>query len=617
MKSTRIMLFMLFVAIAVCCLPVGLYAAEGQAVPAAPTVNDEAGFRTSLSSAMKDISDVIKINIGKYDKNTYDINRTVNRILNDDPELFYVRNCTSTWTPGKDGVSGTMTVSIYYLYPKDSIKQMANELTTKVDGIIGRLIQADMNNNTKELMVHDYVVSNTSYADRDMTLDKSITTEGSTAYSALVKGKGDSIGHARAMKLLLDRIGIECMVVNGSPDTWNIVKIEGDYYHLNASADELVSESGKSVPTRDFFNVTDAEMSRFNEWDKASYPQCTSTKCNYFYKNNTIVGSVPEFEAAVKKALEEVQENISIRVTNFDPEVYDVSDVIRSVMRQNPILDDVYEWDWAQQESMGTVNVMFNYFYTKDQILSKRQETIKKADEIIKTVITPGMNDFSKLFVIHNYIIEHTSMNDNNTGNGSTAPDELSAYGVLVKGKGASYSYADALKILLDKAGIECIIVRGDLVYDFDLGTNDEDYPWNIVKIGGKYYHVDAAGDDVISEDKEIVTYFFFNVDDNEMSNTHIWDRKKYPACTSIEQNYFYKNKLFVTSPSSAVSIIKDTLKIKNTRLLLKIKDYNETKYDIEKLITDAFNKSGLRKLAGASWTIYKSMGIVDIKFEY
>lgn len=622
MRNKKIVLFVVLMVLITGLSAVDSYAAKSMyAAPVSTivdvTVNNTEEFHGALLAAMKEVKDAVNIKISKYDKDAYDIGSAVNKILNDNPELFYAKYCTSTWTQDKGGNSGIMAVNIYYLYSKDKIKLMTDELNSKVYSIISKKIQLDMNNNTKELMVHDYLVMNTKYIYDDLTLDSNMTDEPSTSYSVLVKGQGDSKGYARTMKLLLGKAGIECMVVDGTGHSWNIVKIETDYYHLDSSADKLQNAQGKEVLTHDYFNITDMEMSRYNDWDRSKYPGCTSNKCNYFYKNNTMVSTVDEFEAKVREAIEEVRDSISIRVTSFDETVYDVTNALRSVMKENPMLDDVYEWYWAENESLGTINIIFNYYYTKEEILSKRQEIEKKADEIVKSVIKPGMGDYSKVLVIHDYIIENSSIDRENIEKDSIPPDEYYAYGVLVKGKSVYSSYADAMKLLLDKAGVECIIVEGDIRNSSEDSKNDKNYIWNIVKIEGKYYHVDAAGDDEKVDDGERVVYWYFNIDDKEMRKTHIWDQEEYPSCTSTEQNYFYRNKLVASSNNSAITMIKNALQKRHTRLLMKITDYDNTKYNVEDMITKAFHKTNLSLLKGARWGIYEKLGIIDIEFEY
>ena len=591
-----------------------LYAAEAVSEVSAGTAEE---FRISICAAMKEVNEVVKVRLEKYDQNIYSIDSAVNIILRDNSDLFYVKGCTSSWSQDKGKSSGTMTISINYKYSRDKIIQMKNELDAEVDSIINKVVNADMSHNAKELTLHDYLVMNTRYSYEDSDMGGDLTELG-TAYSVLVKGNGNSRGYAMAMKLLLNKVGIECMIVEGNGSTWNIVKIEGDYYHLDASSNILRNDEGKAVLTHDYFNLPDSEMSKYYEWDKSRYPACTSNKCNYFYKNNTIVNTVDEFKAQVKKAIEEVKDSISIRVTKFDKTVYSISDTITAIANENPLLDDITEWYWAENESLGTVNVIFKYSFTKSEVISKRQKTEEKANDIIKTIIRSNMDDYSKVLAVHDYIINNATYDSENADKNTIPPEEHDAYGVLVKGIGVCDSYTEAMKLLLDKAGVECITVIGDEAEDSEDAKDDIGHAWNIVKIGGSYYHIDATWNDAGEEyGGNKGKYYYFNVTDEEMKKTHTWDQTKYPACTSTEHNYFYKRNLVAKNQADVRNMIKNALNSKVEQLTFKIADFESGGYDLEKLIEDAFYKSKLRRLDGASWYTYKELGIIDIEFEY
>ena len=94
---------------------------------------------------------------------------------------------------------------------------------------------------------------------------------GSTAYHALNDSAADSQGIACAFKAVCDRMGVECIVVNGRMDKlthfWNIVKIEDSYYHMDISRlEDLGGE--KSLFLKDTEKQADCW------WDQSAYPEC-------------------------------------------------------------------------------------------------------------------------------------------------------------------------------------------------------------------------------------------------------------------------------------------------------------------------------------------------------
>jgi hypothetical protein len=93
-----------------------------------------------------------------------------------------------------------------------------------------------------------------------------------TAYGALVYGTAIGEGYAMAYKALCDELGLECAVVLGELDNnahaWNIVHINGDYYHIDASMCDL-----SGIETA--FLRSDAELRELGYfWDAEKYPVC-------------------------------------------------------------------------------------------------------------------------------------------------------------------------------------------------------------------------------------------------------------------------------------------------------------------------------------------------------
>lgn len=66
----------------------------------------------------------------------------------------------------------------------------------------------------KELALHDYLIENCKY-DRRSYENKEIPQESFNAYGALCLGTAVCEGYAEAMKLLLNRAGVECHIVTG------------------------------------------------------------------------------------------------------------------------------------------------------------------------------------------------------------------------------------------------------------------------------------------------------------------------------------------------------------------------------------------------------------------
>ena len=78
------------------------------------------------------------------------------------------------------------------------------------------------------------------------------------------------------------------------------------------------------------------------------------------------------------------------------------------------------------------------------------------------------------------------------------APYIRSAYGALVRGYAVCEGYAKAYALLMERAGIPCLLVNGYLLSD---SGNYEPHMWNDVEIDGKHYAVDPTTNDSLPLD--------------------------------------------------------------------------------------------------------------------
>ncbi len=154
-----------------------------------------------------------------------------------------------------------------------------------------------------------------------------------------------------------------------------------------------------------------------------------------------------------------------------------------------------------------------------------------KAKTVISQIIKPGMTDFQKEKVIHDYIVNNVRYDIENYNNDTIPRESYSPYGALIKGVAVCEGYAGATDLLLNLAGIESIVVSGNA----DNGEGIGGHAWNIVKINGMYRHLDTTWDDpVTSNGENVLRYNYFNLTDDEISIDHFWDKSQYPSCPSV-----------------------------------------------------------------------------------
>ncbi|MCH7321442.1 hypothetical protein LZ480_06000 [Solibacillus sp. MA9] len=123
--------------------------------------------------------------------------------------------------------------------------------------------------------VNDYLVKHTKY-----TADS--TANPHTPFSILMNGEGVCEGYALAALLMLEALDVEVKYVvgdAGAPHAWNLVKVEGEWYHLDTTWNDPLPDQGEKVHYN-YFLLSDETMAQDHTWIRDDYP-ATATS-NYW-----------------------------------------------------------------------------------------------------------------------------------------------------------------------------------------------------------------------------------------------------------------------------------------------------------------------------------------------
>ena len=127
-------------------------------------------------------------------------------------------------------------------------------------------------------------------------------------------------------------------------------------------------------------------------------------------------------------------------------------------------------------------------------------EATAKAQQIVATIITPGMTDVQKVQACNDYLKNTTTYFINPAPNGFSYAElnpEDRADGPLLLGRGACMGYSDAFKLLMDTCGIPCTIQSSDA----------GNHVWNQVSVGGQLLDVDVTWNDgTVSNEYALIT---------------------------------------------------------------------------------------------------------------
>ncbi|MBQ6814345.1 MAG: hypothetical protein IJP13_02275 [Lachnospiraceae bacterium] len=191
-------------------------------------------------------------------------------------------------------------------------------------------------------------------------------------------------------------------------------------------------------------------------------------------------------------------------------------------------------------------------------LTDKDLEVFNEACRVYSLYIDSCDTDYEKVVAAHDYIIKNCVYNKSAIENDTLIDDDFHPYGVFVKGIAVCEGYAKAFKMLMDIAGIDCMLVTGTV------GEDQVAHAWNMVKLENDWYHVDVTFDDPNPETEEIV-YVYLNITDEEISKDHTWNKNITPEADADKYDYIKNSgNIFdtvddITSAISQCNINKKT----------------------------------------------------------
>ena len=180
--------------------------------------------------------------------------------------------------------------------PRDTIRG-------QVEAIFRERITDGMTDYEKALALHDWLVENAEY-------DYSMTYY--TETGVLLHGTGVCQSYTMAYGLLLDYAGIENASEIGDDHTWNMVLLDGDWYHVDVTWDDVGDYSEYA-----YFGLSNDAIETVEHHECYTKKHvATSYKYYYWYRNGLLDSYLDEFRSDIDSALEAGQG--SVRISSYD-----------------------------------------------------------------------------------------------------------------------------------------------------------------------------------------------------------------------------------------------------------------------------------------------------------
>ncbi len=257
----------------------------------------------------------------------------------------------------------------------------------------------------------------------------------------------------------------------------------------------IVNHIDSGVITNVRYEIEDGEAVRYvdeNVWYDSETTEVILTRADTFVDIYDVIN-------AAIAAHEE-----SVDVSGMGITTDTVEDFLYDVYNRCPYqyLFDFFSYSYRpSQETPGLYEVTSlipHYVTTSDEAAAKLAEVNAVVDSIVSW-IPEGASDEEKLICVHDWLVVNSAYDRTYTYH--------DAYTILTQGTGVCDAYSYAMMTVCNRLGIPCVRMT----------SSSMNHAWNIVKIDGEWYHIDATWDDPTADRLGRVRHSHFLVSDEKI----------------------------------------------------------------------------------------------------
>ncbi|MGN1423756.1 MAG: chitobiase/beta-hexosaminidase C-terminal domain-containing protein [Oscillospiraceae bacterium] len=227
------------------------------------------------------------------------------------------------------------------------------------------------------------------------------------------------------------------------------------------------------------------------------------------YGYNTLSGSEKQVYARIFEAVKNHAD--SADVSDLKVKRSEIDRIYWAFDYDNPQffwLGNGYSYSYDLSGNLLSVSAAYSRTKSEAEQISKKFDAA--AEEVLSEA-AKAASEYDRVKIIHDWLINKTEYK-------SYGPVYISeADGAIVNGQALCEGYSKAFMYLAQAAGIPTICVSGK--------SNGAGHMWNMVKLGGQWYHIDVTWDDPISW-RPMLVYDYFLVSDKTILSDHSLDSK-------------------------------------------------------------------------------------------
>lgn len=300
---------------------------------------------------------------------------------------------------------------------------------------------------------------------------------------------------------------------------------------------------------------------------------------------------------AIKEGLKNLA--LSFTVPLLDGKV--LSDIYFMVRMDCPEIFWSVKFSYKYYKDSDRAEMIPEYLFKKNQILEHKAAMESRIKKIARQA--EHLDEKGKELFIHDFICQNVRYDKLK----KSYSHEI--IGPLGQGVGVCEGIAKSVKVLCDALGIWCIIALCDNNPEKGIKYR---HMWNVVRIEGKYYHLDVTFDNSLSKD-DVIRYDYFNLNDAQIFKDHEPVIYKLPLCSDGDHTYYRDKKLSWTKYEDVRKRTAQAVK-KGKILVFHWRGGYMTK-EVVKELFEIFHEEAAKKDKHAYLSLNWSQAVLQVRF--
>lgn len=217
-----------------------------------------------------------------------------------------------------------------------------------------------------------------------------------------------------------------------------------------------------------------------------------------------------------------------------------LSDVFFQLRLDHPEIFYATGFSYRYYDNASTIELSPTYLFDKGKIREHQKALSARAAKLVRPA--QELDELGREQYVHDFICRSVRYDK------LKKPYSHEIIGPLGQGVGVCEGIAKSVKLLCDALGLWCVIAVSEAAPEQGVKYR---HAWNILRLEGRYYHLDATFDNSLGLDG-LIRYDYFNLDDRQLFRDHQRPLYPLPACSDGARAYYREKKLSFTKPEEA-----------------------------------------------------------------